>query len=454
MRPEKRYHKQKAFFSIIAIVLSLSLQAQDVKKLTLDECIDIAMGNNIALQRAQNSSLIAAANKKQALLNFLPTLQTRINYDFFTGTFFDTNAARQVSETTNSSGPRLSSNLNIFNGFRNHQNRKQRNNEFEASKHDIESSKLVVESNVILYYMNVAVDRENIKIARNRVDLLSKQLEREEKREQAGVGRLEEVYNLKSQVANEKLNLVNLENQYKMDKLLLIQALQLNTIQDIEIADLTISEEVINSEIQSYDNVIRSATTFSPNLKSATYSLAASKNALNVARAARYPSITFTGVLGSNYSSNGARNPETGDFDADASFFDQIDFNQFEYFDFTLNIPIFTRGETNRAIQVAKINMINSELDLKQATMDLTNSVQQAYLDLLAAKSTYDAALENLIALEQTFKFMETRYTSGDADLFSYLESLDNKNRAELELANSKYRIALRKKILEVYQGL
>ncbi len=443
----------KAGLSLLIFFAAGNLNAQDVRVLTMEECIDIALKNNLDLQRSRNSALIASANKKQAILNYLPTLNASINYDWFTGTFFDTNAARQVSETTNSSNPRLNANLNIFNGFRNHSNRKRAENEFSASNYAVEASKQNVRTNVIALYLSTVANRENIKISEGRLDLLSKQLEREEKREKAGVGNIEQVYNLKSQVANEKLNLVTAKNNYQRDKLSLIQALMLKDAQNIEIANLEITDEDTGVEIDDYQNVINKAVTYSPDIKRADYSLLASKNAIKVAQADRYPSISFSGTIGSNYSSNGARNPSTGDIDPDATFFDQLDFNQFEYANIRLQIPIFNRGQTNNAIQVAKINMINAELDLKQAEVDLTNAVQQAYLDLVAAKSTYEAATENLIALEQSFKFMEARYNSGNSDFYAYLESLNNKNRGEIELANAKYSIALRKKILSVLQG-
>ena len=442
-------------FLFLSLILVFSAtNAQDVKKVTMEECIEIALTNNIGVQRARNSALIASSNKKQAVLNFLPTLQARINYDFFTGTFFDPNAATQVSATSSSSNPNLSTNFTIFNSFRNHHNKKQRENEYNASTHAVEGAKQLVTTKVIALYLNLAADKENIKIAEGRLDLLTRQLEREEKREQAGVGQLEEVYNLSSQVANEKLNLINMQNTYQRDKLLLIQAMQMDQVQDIEIADLEISDEEIQKTIDSYQNVINKAATFSPDLKSANYSYFAAKNAFKVARADRYPTISAFGRIGSNYSTNGAKNPISGDVDSDASLFDQLDWNQFEYLDISLSIPIFNRGQANNNIQVARINMLNAELDLKQAEMDLTNAVQQAYLDLVTAKSTYDASIENLIALEQSYKFMQARYSSGNSDFYAYLESLNNKNRAEMELNNAKYSIALRRKILNILQGL
>jgi outer membrane protein len=61
---------------------------------------------------------------------------------------------------------------------------------------------------------------------------------------------------------------------------------------------------------------------------------------------------------------------------------------------------------------------------------------------------------DNLVALNQSFEYVKTRYENGNTDFYTYLESLNNKNRAEVELVNAKYSIVFRKKILGVYRGL
>ena len=98
--------------------------------------------------------------------------------------------------------------------------------------------------------------------------------------------------------------------------------------------------------------------------------------------------------------------------------------------------------------------MLNAELFTRQTELDMINTVQAVYLDLIAAQSTYNAAYENLEALEQSFSFVSKRYDTGNTDFYTYLESLNNKNRGEIELVNSRYSIVFRKKILDLYKGL
>lgn len=85
-------------------------------------------------------------------------------------------------------------------------------------------------------YLSVVLDKENIKISTDRIELLNAQLDRKKKRDAVGVGNLEQVYNFQSQLANENLRKVNLQNQLMADMLQLLQILQLEVSMDYDIA--------------------------------------------------------------------------------------------------------------------------------------------------------------------------------------------------------------------------
>lgn len=442
------------FSTMLVMALLAGAQDEEVTVLTLDDCITTALERNIQLKQAKNNLLIAESNRFQAIMNFFPSVSAGINYDYFFGNFFDTNAARQVSETTSSSNPNLSANMVLFNGLSNHFQLSQTKQAQVAASESIKNTELNLESNILAYYLSVILDKENIKIAQERVDLLQAQLEREKKRESVGVGNLESVYNFQGQLANQKLTLNNLQNTLQRDLLVLFQSMQLDpNAGEYSVEAYDVQEAELLLEADPFDLVLEESLNSSPALKAANASYKASKFQMHMARAQRYPTVTAFGRIGSNYSTNGARNPTNGDFEPNATFSEQMDFNKFEYVNFSLNIPIFTRFQTSNTIQVAKVGMANAELDVAQSMNTITNLVQTAYLDLVSAQNTYISAKENLEATSQTFEFMKKRFETGNTDFYTYLESLNNKNRAELELVNSKYSIVFRKKILELYRG-
>lgn len=443
---------RKIFFGLLSLtVLSLSAQNAAPRVLTLDECIEFALENNIALKRAKNEQLIARANRFQAIMNFFPSLNAGINYDYYFGNFFDQNAARQVSETSNSSNPNLSSSVMLFNGFSNQYTLKRRINEQVSSDERVNSAILNVKSNILSFYLSVAIGKENLNISSERVKLLETQLDRELKRVEVGVGNMESVYALRAQLSTGKLNLTNDRNTLRTNLLQLIQEMQLDTSIEYDIEEIDIDDKSLLLEIDPFAEVLSKALNINPNLRSAEADRNASQYALKEARASRLPTISAFGRIGSNYSSNGARNPESGAFEADATFQDQIGYNQFEYINFSLNIPIFTQFTRSTNVQTSKIGMLNAELNQKQTENTITNTVQLVYLDLVTAQRTLLSAQENMEAQRSSFEFIKKRFDIGNTDFNAYLESLNNKNQAEFQMVSSKYRILFRKKILDLY---
>lgn len=442
-----------AFFLLSALAFSGHAQ-QDTVVLTLDDCIQTALDRNISLKRAKNDELSAQANRLQSIMNFFPTLSAGTNYDFFFGNFFDPNAARQVSATSKSSNPNLSTNLVLFNGFANHYNAAQNKNLLLASNQNVASTRQQVEAEILTNYLNVILDLENLSIERQRVELLETQLEREQKRVSVGVGNLEDVYNLQSQLASQKLSLNNAEVRYRRDHLTLLQSMQLDvTKADYVVAGFEVDEDQLMLETTGFETVLEEILAQNPSVQAARYSLAASRYGLKSARANLFPTVSFFGRVGSNYSSNGARNPASGEFEANATFWEQLEYNEFEYFNISLSVPLFTRYNTGNQIQQARITFANSELAVLESINTITNLVQSAYLDLVAAQNTYISARENLEMANQSFDFMKKRFETGNTDFYTYIESLNNKNRAEFELVNAKYSIIFRQKILELYKG-
>jgi outer membrane protein len=108
-----------------------------------------------------------------------------------------------------------------------------------------------------------------------------------------------------------------------------------------EIAPYDFQDEELLLSVETFDNVLKTSLEYAPGIKRAQADLKTSSYDLKMAKAEFLPRISLSGTYGSNYSSNGARNPETGALVEDAGFFDQIDFNKFKYVNFSMNIPIF-----------------------------------------------------------------------------------------------------------------
>ena len=434
------YTMRKFIFGIL-LTIGFALVAQDsVRVLTLEECIDMAVSRNLTVKQNQNNLFGAQSNKKQAYFNFLPNLNANLNHSYSDGS--DIIAGDVIAFTSWNARPNISSNLTVFNAFANHHLLNRRKHEFEASRYQLENSKLTIKATVIRNYLNVLVDTENVRISDQRLEFLEEQLEREKKRVSVGVGNLETVYNFQSQVANEKLNNVNLKNQYQSDLLSLLQSIQIESYQGVRLQPLDVEDLDILIDYDDYDQVLNEILSYSFMLKSAEESELAAQSQLKQARSGRYPTLSLFGQHARNYTSQN-----------DIDYTEQIKDTPTNFAQLTLQVPIFNRYQTQNNIDNTKVTMMNAQLQADQAMLDVTNAAQRDYLDLVSAQTSYQTAQENYEALNQTFEFMKKRFETGNTDFYSYLESLNNKNRAEAQLINAKYTIVLRKRILDLYRG-
>lgn len=429
------------------------------RALTLEECIDIALDNNISIKTARNNAISARAGYKQSKFNFLPNLNAGASHSWSEGLQFDQTVGDLVNTTTLGGSGSLSAGVTLFDGFRNVLTMDQRKLQYEASLQTIESNIQITESAVIGSFLNIISTKEQLKIASQTLELLNGQLSRQESIERAGTGSMEQVYNFRSQIAQQKLAMVNLQNQLATSELSLIQLLLLDAGEQYEFSGVSTADAALEQEMEEFGDIYSRAEAFSPSLKSAEFSLEASKKSLKISQNSWMPSLTANASWGTGWSSN-FRNVLERDPATQAPIRTEVvDWNtQFKSNErkgagLNLGIPLFTRFQNRTSIQQSKVELLNAELNLEQAKNNLTNQVQQAYLNLVNAKTTYAAAKESLVNLNTSFEFSRTRYESGTIDFVTYLQSLNNKNSADFQLVQAKYGIMLRKLILDIFTG-
>ncbi len=429
------------------------------QSLTLQESIEIALKNNINIKRARNNAISAKAGFAQSKYNFLPSLSAGANHRWNEGLNFDTNTGRLVNTTSLGGGGSIDASLNIFDGFQNRINVSRNKFLYQSSEEAVKSSIQTTESSVVSSFLQLIVTRENLKIAQETMSLLNDQLDVAEKREKSGVASMEQVYNLKSQVAQQQLTIVGFQNTLQSSELTLMQLLLLDPKDQYIFEGITINDADLDAELASYDEIYNKSLEYSPAIRSSEFDLEASKRSLKISQFAWMPSLRLSAGMGTGWSSNAfnvlERDPVTNEATRTKviDLSTQFEKNVYKSASLSLGIPLFSRMSNRTQFQQSKIQMFNSELSLEQAKNTLTNEVQQAYLNLVNARTSYKAAKESMINLNTSFEFSKTRYENGTVDFVTYLTSLNGKNRGELQLVQAKYTILFRQLILDIYTG-
>ena len=65
--------------TLIAFFIGFAQENQNIKELSLEECIDIAVTRNLTIKQNQNNLLAAQSNKRQAFYNFSQILIFRVD---------------------------------------------------------------------------------------------------------------------------------------------------------------------------------------------------------------------------------------------------------------------------------------------------------------------------------------------------------------------------------------
>lgn len=430
-------------------------RTETLTKLTLRQCVELALERNLQLEQLRNNAKIAEANLNQSKLSYIPNANFTLDFRQSYGTTFNQLLFQRINQTTDVSNPFLSLNTDIFRGLAKYYTLKQNFHTLEASAYTIERNVNTIITNVLASYLLILFDHGNIKITRERIKALDSQLERTEKLFAAGMTTQVELSSLKSQIATENVTLINQENQLERDKLsllILMQAHNDGQEYDFEIIDAN-TLVIDNVPLPALETVEQYAVENMPEMKEQRAQVKAAEYRTKVAQSSLYPSVSFTTGVSSNFvhvhnlTFQGITIPQDG-------YFKQIDQNLSRFIYFSLNVPIFNGFSARRNVQTTRLNELNTRLAQQNEVNQLIRNVQQAYLDAKLAQSKYQAVQKQVAALEESYQFAEKRFNSGVLNFYTFFETLNNKSRAEAELLQAKYDYFFKRKILDVYQGV
>ena len=203
---------------IILIFFSTSIYAQSNKylELSLEECIEIALENNLQLKRSIINERLQKVGYNQSILQQTPTLNVFSNYGNNYGRSIDPTTNTFISNNSNFSGVNASASLNLFSGFSVRNNIKRSKTLLEKSAFDLENTRNNVMLSVVSSYLNVLLSTDRLDNARFQLQSTQEQLSRTTKLVDAGSIAITNKLNLEAQVAGDELALIQQENNYRL----------------------------------------------------------------------------------------------------------------------------------------------------------------------------------------------------------------------------------------------
>ncbi|MDQ3278439.1 MAG: TolC family protein [Bacteroidota bacterium] len=413
---------------------------------TLQQAIDTALAKNIGVKQSGLYAEQAEVNMKQSRANLLPDLEANFNHGINQGRSIDPFTNAFVNQTVNYAGYGLNSGVVLFNGFSLQNSVKQYSTAYDASRMELQQAKDNLTLNVILAYMQVLNAEDMLAAAITQREVSQKQLERLGVLDSQGAISPSQLSDVKGQLMNDELTILNLRNSLETAKLSLAQLMNVPYQKTMALQRISADEFLTSYGLSSTDVYQTALNQFSL-IKSVELRRRSSEYALKAARGNLFPTIGLSGNMQTNYSSVAM------DASGKIPYKDQLSNNMFYTLNLGLRIPIFTNLRTRNNIKLADIAVRNNELVEENTKLQLRQQIEQAHLNMTNAYDRYKALLDQVAAYQTSFKAAEARLTAGVGTTVDYIIAKSNLDRANINLISAKYDFVLRKKVLDYYQS-
>ena len=431
----------------LAVVLPFLSSAQDIW--SLEQCIQYALDNNIDVKLQKLNLERNENNLMESRGSFLPNVNGSASHRYSWGRNYSqiTNDIRDA-ETVNQDFS-LTSQVNVFTGFRNYNGLRQSQINILSAKEDIKNVENNVSLNIASTYLDILFNTENLANAKRQAAITKQQVSRMEKLVQAGSSPKGDLLQVKSQLANEELSIINAENNLNLSYLALKQSLLLPVDQEMVVATAIDLNTDVLSLPTGTTAAVQNAFDNYPSIMSLNYQLSSSDKGILIAKGAALPTVSIGAGLVTSYS-NRIVDVLTNE---KVKFNDQVSDNFNKYLSFNLNVPIFSRFTTYTSISNAKINRSNTELQLEREKNTVRQNIERAYADAMAAFNKYNATQKSLESFEEAFRYAQQRFEVGLINAVDNNTAKNNLTKAQSDLLQSKYEYIFRLKILDFYQG-
>lgn len=407
----------------------------------LDSCINYAIQHNLTVKNRELSKYSGELDITEAKNAFLPSVSASASESVNFGRGL-TSENTYANRNTTSFSWGINAQVPLFQGLRDVRQLRYAKTNLTTMLYQVEAAKDDVTLNVISAYLQVLYTNELLNTARNQVDLSAYEYDRQKALAQAGKIAEIDVVEAQSQLEQDKLQVVTSTNDYTNAVLDLAQLLKLDSIDNFSILPLDDTELPI---IPKPETIYREAMINNNSVLASRNSIKAAENYISVAKSGYLPTLSLMGGINSSfYTVSGYDN---------SSFRTQMRENFSKMIGLSLQIPLFDGFSTRNAIRKARVQHLQSLLQLDQTETELYRSIQSAYYQATGARQTYLTALETEAANKAAFEAMQEKYNIGRANPQEYEQSKNTLLRTTLQRIQSHYECLLRYRVLMFYKG-
>ena len=420
------------------------------KQWTLQDCIDYAMANNITLQKSKLQKESATEELKGAKAALLPTLSASTNQSLGyqpwkdTGMAYVTNGTvnTKVDKTSYNGSYSLSGQWTVWNGNRNINTVKLDQFSEEQAELQAQETANSIQERIAQIYSQILYLAENVKVNEQMLETSLKNEERGQ--EMVNVGKMSkaDLAQLSAQRANDEYSIVEAKSQLMNYKLQLKQLLEITDNEQFDVAIPEISDDQVLAQIPEMQTVYEQALLSRPEIERLQLAIKSSDVSVSIAKAGWMPSVNLTG--GVTTSTNSLSGTDWGS---------QIKSNVNTSLGVGVTMPIYDGRSTKTAVNKAKINQLQAQLNLQDQQKTLYSDIQQYWLNAWTNQQKYQAAKSSVESAQQSYDLLSEQFRLGLKNIVELMTGKDNLLSAQQNQLQSKYLALYNQQMLEFYQS-
>lgn len=426
---------------LLFTTLFVTVQAQEIW--SLQKCIDYALDNNIKIKQRVITTEYQQNQLKQSKFSRLPDLNGQLSESLSFGRTLTFPANTYQDINSSQSDFSLSTSVPVFQGFYISNSISRLEMDFQASVADLAKAKSDISVSIASTYLEILFAKDLVKVSEDQLLVTNLQIKQTNEKVEAGSLARGSLLEIEAQAAGEELNLVNAKNQLQLAKLQLTQLLEIPLKDNFDVDVPLLPEISAQASIVSSGEVYKSALLTRPEIKGADLRYQSSQYQLKMAQGALYPTISLYANLHSLYNNQNSN-----------AFSDQIRNNQRKGIGAQMNIPIFTRFQNRLQIDNARLQVLNTELELESTKKLLRSDIETAQTNAIAALNRYTSNQKAVSSMKEAFRYSEEKFGVGLVNAVEYNTAKTKLAKSESDLLQAKYEFIFRTKILDFYRGL
>jgi outer membrane protein len=406
---------------LIAIVATLvSFQVATAEVLTLNQCVDLALKNNLSVQSARNAFATSQAQTYTAWGSILPSISISTSANRNWPGAFDVNISKK--RTDSYSGALNFSVTYGGLGLGTYSNFKRLYHSKNSSFYGLSSAQSNIIQQIKADYFGVVRAKSLVGVANNAVKRDQEGLRVAQSRYDLGAASMSDVLKARVQLGNDQLDSVTQANSYQLALVTLAFDMGVDVGRGVEI-DENLPTPQFN---MSFDDALDEALKNNPDLRKVQFDYEVAKDLKKSAYSSLLPDIS----LGLTHRTSVTQSSDLFNFkEPDASY----------GLSATLSFNIFNGFGDYAAIKKASGDALTSGENLYTTRNNVALAVKQAFLSLAQAQGAKQLSDESVASAQEDLNLVKEKYSLGAATILDLLTAEASLTQAQQNQVQASY---------------